>query len=61
MLTEAIKEFYQKKEQDPSQTNERSVKLITWQGGYDLFCEAMKKEGEKILRNSKINLETPDK
>lgn len=41
-LEEVIQEFFE---------NKRKFKIITFQGGYDLFCEAMRKEGEKLLNN----------
>lgn len=28
---------------------ERTIKVITWQGGFDLFCEAMRKKGLEII------------
>lgn len=41
-IEKAVKEAFYSNPQD------RIIKVITWQGGYDLFCEAMKERGFEI-------------
>ncbi len=41
-IEKAVKEIMGKVEEP----KERRIKIITWQGGYDLFCKAMKEQFE---------------
>lgn len=42
-IDEALKEAF-------SKTPQRSVKIITWRAGYELFCKALEEEFKKKYR-----------
>lgn len=53
MIEKTMTELFMKREEP----KERVYKIYCWQGGYDLFCEAMKKKGFELPKAADDDIE----